>query len=353
MQLDRALFRKLPKTDLHCHLDGSLRPETLLDLALRDGVELPAHDLEELQRELVPPKGGDLPGYLTRFKWTVGVLQTADALERVAYELAEDAALESVWHLEVRYAPFLHLQNGLTPEAVVEAVLTGLARARDVHGIQSGLILTGLRTDEPGRSLELADLAIRYHEAGVVALDLAGSENGYPALDHRAAFDRVRHADMFVTVHAGEAFGPESIRQAIHDCGANRIGHGTRLIEDPELMDYVDNHRIGIEVCLTSNVQTGAVARIEDHPFPTYLRRGLRVSLHTDNRLISHTDSTRELEVAVSTFGLTPDDVRRLLLHGFKSTFLAREAKAQLLVRAGLEIDRLLPGAPVPGDPTD
>ncbi|MCA9756880.1 MAG: adenosine deaminase [Candidatus Eisenbacteria bacterium] len=345
MQLDRALLRELPKTDLHCHLDGSLRPETLLELAVAQGVELPTHDLEELRRELVPPKGGDLPGYLTRFRWTVSVLQTEAALERVAFELGEDAAEESVWYLEVRYAPFLHLEQGLSPDAVVEAVLAGLDRAHRDHGIRTGLILTSLRTDEPSRSLELADLAIRYHDAGVVALDLAGSEDGFPAADHQEAFDRVRHADMFVTVHAGEAFGPQSIRQAIHDCGANRIGHGTRLIEDPDLMDYVDDHRIGVEVCLTSNVQTGAVARMEDHPFPTYLRRGLRVSLHTDNRLMSHTDSTKELLTAVETFGLDADDVRRLLLHGFKSTFLAREAKAHLLVQAGLEIDRLLPSS--------
>lgn len=343
MELDPTLLRELPKTDLHCHLDGSLRPETLLDLARSAGVALPANDLESLRAKLVPPRGGDLPGYLTRFQWTVGVLQTEAALERVAFELAEDAAAESVWYLEVRYAPFLHTRNGLAPEAIVEAVLNGLERARRAHGIESGLILTSLRTDEPARSLALADLAIRYHSTGVVALDLAGSENGYPALDHAAAFDRVRHADMFVTVHAGEAFGPASIRQAIHDCGANRIGHGTRLIEDPDLMDYVDDHRIGIECCLTSNVQTGAVERLEDHPFPTYLRRGLRVSLHTDNRLISHTTATGELSVAVHTFGLGPDDVRRLLLHGFKSAFLPREAKARLLVRAGLEIDRLLP----------
>jgi len=334
------LLQRLPKTDLHLHLDGSLRVRTLLDLAREHGVALPADDVEGLRPHLAP-RGGDLPAYLSIFDLTLSVLDTAASLERVAFELAEDAARENVRYCEIRYSPILHRKRGLSLEEIVEAVLRGLRRAEAEHPIRCGVILCGIRQIGPDISLRLADLAIAYKHRGVVGFDLAGAEKDYPAKEHREAFVRILEANINVTVHAGEAFGAASIRQALHYGGAHRIGHGTRLREDPDLLDYVNDHRVPLEMCLTSNVQTGAVARLEDHPFGEYVRRGLRVTLNTDNRLISDTDSTRELILAAQTFQLTPEEVRKVLINGFKSAFLPHDEKIQLLRSVVAEMDDL------------
>ncbi len=342
MPLDEARLRSLPKTDLHCHLDGSLRIDTLLELADEAGFKLPTRDRKALEATIVPQAGSSLEDYLTRFKMTLGALQTAPALSRAAYELAEDAHREGVWYLEVRYAPFLHREKGLNDEEIVAAVLDGLGRAREDFGIQSGVILCALRTDSPKATDDLAELAIRFRGQGVVALDLAGAEDGFPAAEHQAAFQRVRSADMHVTVHAGESFGAASIRQAIHDCGAERIGHGTRLVDDDSLLQYVDDRRIGVEVCLSSNLQTGSVSSLKEHPLARFLAQGVRVSLNTDNRLMSDTTVTGELMIAVQTFGLSTREVERLVLNGFKSAFLSRRDRAELLERAGTRLRELL-----------
>lgn len=340
MNYPHELLRRLPKTDLHLHLDGSLRPATLLELSREQGVRLPADDLEGL-REHLTPKGGDLEAYLEVFPLTLSVLGTVAALERTAYELASDAADENVRYVEVRFSPILHQEHGLSLETIVEAVLAGLERARREHGVRSGVILCGLRHIGPDVSLRLADLAIAYRHKGVVAFDLAGAEKDYPAKEHREAFARIRKHNINVTVHAGEAFGPPSIHQALHQCGAHRIGHGTRLREDPDLLEYVNDHRIPLEMCLTSNVQTGAVSELDDHPFGEYFRRGLRVTLNTDNRLISNTSMTEELALAARVFDLDLAGLRRVLVNGWKSAFLSHAEKTSLLRGAISEMDDL------------
>ena len=260
MALPLSLFQQLPKTDLHVHLDGSLRIETILGLADEDGIELPAKTVDGLRRAMhCGENTGSLVEYLKAFDVTLRVMQTEKALTRIAYELAEDAARENVRYMEVRYAPMLHTRKGLRLTAVVEAVIDGLMEAQKDFGILSNVIVCGIRNISPESSLEMAQLAVAYKNRGVVAFDLAGAEYDHPAKHHLAAFQLVRDNNINVTIHAGEAYGPESIHQAIHVCGAHRIGHGCRLREDGDLLHYVNDFRIPLECCPSSNVQTGAV----------------------------------------------------------------------------------------------
>ena len=334
MNFDYDLIRRLPKTDLHCHLDGSLRVSTLMELAARQGVALPVRTAEELKSHMRIADGADLSEYLKLFDLTLSVLQDEESLERVAFELAEDAARENVWYLEVRFSPILHQQSGLTLEAIIESVLRGLRRAEGRWRIKGGVIVCGIRHISPEVSLHLADLAIRYKKQGVVAFDLAGAEKDYPAKEHREAFQRVLNNNINSTVHAGEAFGARSIHQAIHYCGAHRIGHGTLLWEDPDLLDYFNDHRIPLEMCLTSNIQTGAAESYETHPFGAYFRKGLRVTINTDNRLMSDTTATQELQLACRHLDLYVADLRKILIDGFKSAFLPHAEKKMLLREA-------------------
>ncbi|HEU4725050.1 MAG TPA: adenosine deaminase [Candidatus Eisenbacteria bacterium] len=338
----RRLLLALPKTDLHVHLDGSLRPESLLEMGREQGLRLPIDDADALDAFLDSLTSGvSLPEYLKAFDLTLRVLQTREALVRAAFELAEDSHRENVRYLEVRYCPALHTRRGLSMGDTVEAVQQGLRRARTRYGIESGIIICGIRHKSPRLTNRLAEVAVAYAGKGVVAFDLAGAERDFPAKAHSRAFRLVAKNNMNVTVHAGEAFGPESIAQALHYCSAHRIGHGTRLGESREILDYVNDHRIPLEMCLTSNIQTGAVRRASAHPFLRYLRRGLRVTLNTDNRLVSRTTMTQELDRAVTAFKLTPNDVRHVLVNGFKSAFLPVARKAALLRASLREMDAL------------
>ena len=330
--LPLSFFERLPKTDLHVHLDGSLRPETILELAAEQGVTLPAEDVAGLRRAVHAGENtGSLVKYLEAFDITLSVLQTEAALHRVAYELAEDASRENVRYMEVRYSPMLHLQQGLRLTQVVETVLRGLHEAELDHGIESRLILCGIRNISPERSLEMAELVVAYKGRGVVGFDLAGAEYDHPAKDHYEAFSLVRRNNINVTIHAGEAYGPPSIAQALHDCGAHRIGHGCRLREDGDLLHYVVDHRIPLECCPSSNVQTGAIASLPTHPLRLYLNLGARVTINTDNRLITDTTVSRELWLAHSEVGLDLQDIKQVLLNGFKSGFLPFHEKRRYL----------------------
>jgi adenosine deaminase len=342
LPVSEDLIRALPKTDLHLHLDGSLRLESILDLAREQGIRLPAEDPASLGR-LVRMGDGErsLERYLKAFDVTLAVLQEKEALERAAYELACDCADENVRYIEVRFSPILHTRHGLSLKESVEAVRAGLQRAECDRRIQTGIILCGIRHISPESSLVLAQLALEYKGAGVVAFDLAGAEEHFPAKKHREAFFLILNSNINCTVHAGEAFGPASISQALHWCGAHRIGHGTRLREDPDLMAYVNDHRIALEMCLSSNVQTGAVARLEDHPVKYYLDAGLRVTLNTDNRLMSNTDLCKEYALGMEHCGLTLHDLEEIVIFGFKSAFLPLKNKAELLREAIRELRHL------------
>lgn len=336
-------LKRLPKTDLHVHLDGSLRLETIIDLARQQGVELPATDPVGLAKAMhMGEICNDLNDYLKAFDITLSVLQDEQALYRVAYELAEDAARENVKLMEVRYAPILHTRKGLPMTRIVEAVINGLNDARRDHGIVCNVIICGIRHIAPEQSVRLAELAVAYKNKGVVGFDLAGAEYDYPAKKFSSAFALVRRNNVNSTCHAGEAYGPESIHQAIHVCGAHRIGHGTRLREDGDLLNYVNDHRIPLEVCLTSNVQTRAVDDFKSHPLKFYFDFGIRVTINTDNRLITDTTVTTELERAVETFDLDIWQVRQLILNGFKSAFLPFHERQALLRRISEQLDQLI-----------
>jgi adenosine deaminase len=333
------VVEKLPKTDLHVHLDGSLRLSTILEMADEQRVELPSHDADGLRRAMnLGQNCGSLVEYLKAFDVTLRVLQTASALTRAAYELAEDAARENVRYMEVRYSPMLHTRRDLKLTTVVEAVLEGLRAAQDEFGIESNVILCGIRNVSAESSLEMAELAVAYKNRGVVGFDLAGAEYDHPAKHHRAAFELVRSNNINVTIHAGEAYGPESIHQAIHTCGAHRIGHGCRLREDGDLLHYVNDHRIALECCPSSNVQTGAIRELSSHPIKLYKNLGLRVTVNTDNRLVTDTTVSKELWLCNQEMGFTMADLKQVILSGFKSAFLPFHVKQQYLRRVSEEL---------------
>lgn len=338
-EIPLELITRLPKTDLHCHLDGSVRIDTVLDLARKQGVALPTFDRAELRGKLV---AGDhvtsLDDYLAAFDITLSVMQTEEALERCSYELAQDAWAENVRYLEVRYSPLLHTREGLRPAQVVEAVLRGLRMAKREFGIRYGLILCAIRSLGPESSLRIAELCVAFKNRGVVGFDLAGSEVNNPAKVHRQAFQLVIDNNINCTAHAGESFGPDSVHQAIHKCGAHRIGHGTRLVESGDLLNYCNDHRIPIEVCPSSNLQTRAANSWETHPVDFFLDYGLRVTINTDNRLMSDTTVSKELYLCHKHYGWSLQTIKEIIIAGFKSAFMSYREKADLVREVSREL---------------
>ena len=336
--LTRELLRRLPKAELHCHLDGSVRPQTMLDLGAELDRPMPASDAASLAEYMIVDDASDLEDYLERFAITLSVMQTEAALERIAYELAEDASRDGVRYIEVRYAPVLNVREGLALEQAVEAPLRGLARAEADHGIKGRVIVTAIRSMAPSVSQELAELAVAYRQRGVVGFDLAGGEAGNPASAHRKAFEYARCHDLACTCHAGEGDGAQSVREAVHVCGAHRVGHAMRLIEDTSLTDYCNDRRITLEICLTSNVHTHAVESYAAHPFREYYDRGLNVVLNTDNRLMSGVTLTDEYLHAADSQNFSFDELARVALNGFESCFLPYDERMRLVAEVQREI---------------
>ncbi|HKY97452.1 MAG TPA: adenosine deaminase [Gemmatimonadaceae bacterium] len=331
-------LRRIPKAELHCHLDGSVRPATLLELGHEYKVKMPETSADALRDYMLVSDARSLEDYLKRFEVTVSVMQTAEAIERIAYELGEDAAKDGVRYIEVRNAPILNSRGKLDMGEALEAQLRGLERAQQDHGIIARSIVCSLRQLPPETSLELAQLAVAYKSRGVVAFDLAGGEAGYPASAHGDAFAYARKHNLAVTIHAGEGDGARSVRDAVHKCGADRLGHATRLIEDPELTQYVNDRRIGLEICLTSNVQTHAAKSYETHPLRSYFEKGMNATLNTDNRLMSGTTLTDEYMYAAKHLDFTFDELCTLALNGFESAFLPWEQRVALLKEVSTEM---------------
>jgi len=373
--ITREIIEKLPKTDLHVHLDGSLRLTTLIELAKEYHVELPSYTPEGLRDLVFKEKYGSLAEYLKGFNYTIAVLQSEVALERVAYELAKDNQEEGVRYFEVRFAPQLHLHSHLSIENVLKSVNRGLQRAKDDFNrrpevladreppFEYSIVVCALRYFERGlseyydkilhvfrfsparrifslASLELAQAAVRMRRQygiPIMGFDLAGREDGYPAEDHQEAYHYAHKNFLMKTVHAGEAYGPESIFQAITDLHADRVGHGTFLLDtsmitDPaiedreryveELAQYIADRRITLEICLTSNMQTNPQLKtLEDHPFTAMRRKRLSTTFCTDNRTVSNTSVTQEIELAIHHLGLTAYDLKRCVVYGFKRSF--------------------------------
>jgi len=368
----QEFIASIPKNDLHVHLDGSLRLETLIELATKQGVELPSNTPEGLRESVFKPSYKDLNEYLSGFAYTCKVMQDRESLERIAYELAEDNINEGVRYMEVRFAPQLHISADLTFKDVMIAVDAGLRRARDEFNgklgkedpqFEYGIIVTAMRFFTPAFSQYYSDLAsVHQHSSDdelikmaslelakaavdlknnsdiqVVAFDLAGSEYGYPASAHQEAYDYVHSHFLNKTVHAGEAYGPESIFQAITKLHADRVGHGLRLFRPDmiygeevtdharyvsDLANYIANKRITIEVCLTSNLQTCPdIETPEAHSLGQMLENNLSLSICTDNRLVSNTTVTKEIEMAIEAFDIRPKQLKNIMIYGFKRGF--------------------------------
>ncbi|MCK9584185.1 MAG: adenosine deaminase [Candidatus Cloacimonetes bacterium] len=342
LKLTKELVHRLPKTDLHVHLDGSVRPATIIDLAKKGKIELPTFQQSELEKLIVcGPHTQSLEDYLRGFHIVNLVLQTEEGLKRAAYELAEDAARENLRYMEVRYAPILHANKGLELSEISQAVLDGLKIAEEDFGIKTGVIICGIRNMDPDISLKMAELAEEFKNKGVVGFDLAGGEYNNPAQVHKAAFDLAKKHNLNITVHAGEADGASSIHQALHACGAHRIGHGTRLIEDNDLLNYVNDHRIPLEICIKSNADTKAVAETKSHPIDFYLKKGIRVTVNTDNRTISDTCITDEYMLAIKEFGWDYPTLKKVILNGFKSAFLPYPERISLIKQTLKELGEI------------
>ena len=359
MALTLEEIRAVPKVLLHDHLDGGLRPATVVDLAREIGYDrLPSEDVDEVAQWL--RRGahrGHLKLYLDAFQHTVAVMQTPGALTRVAAECAEDLANDGVVYAEVRFAPELHVAGGLTLEQVVSAVLDGFRLGSAGRGIRVYALLTAMRT--AARSLEIAELAVRHRDEGVVGFDIAGAEAGSPPSRHLDAFQYVARENFHITIHAGEGFGLPSIWEALQWCGAERLGHGVRIIDDinigPEgtlslgrLASYVRDRRIPLEMCPTSNVQTGAAASIEAHPIRLLRQLSFRVTVNTDNRLMSGVTLSSEFAVLSEAFGYGWSDVEWLTINAMKSAFAPfdeRLAIINTIIKPGFAVARAASGA--------
>jgi adenosine deaminase len=332
---------RAPKALLHDHLDGGLRPATVVELADAVGHELPERDPDLLARWFVAQAGsGSLERYLATFAHTVAVMQTADALRRVARECALDLAADGVVYAEVRYAPEQHLERGLTLDGVVEAVHAGIREgcaeaAAQGRPIRVGTLLTAMR--HAARSQEIAELAVRYRDSGVVGFDIAGAEAGYPPTRHLDAFEYLQRENFHFTIHAGEAFGLPSIWQAIQWCGADRLGHGVRIVDDitgavlGRLASYVRDKRIPLELCPSSNVQTGAAPSIAEHPVGLLHDLRFRVTVNTDNRLMSGTCMSREMALVCEAFGWGWAQLQWLTINALKSAFIPYDERLEII----------------------
>ena len=339
--MTEELILRAPKALLHDHLDGGLRAETVVDLASEYGYRaLPTHDVEELNHWFNRgAKRNDLVLYLETFAHTVGVMQHRDAIERVAFECAHDLAADGCVYAEVRFAPELHTEEGLTLDEVVQAVLDGFARGSAGTDLTIYAILSAMRT--AARSLAIAELAVRWRDLGVVGFDIAGAEAGYPPTRHLDAFQYVQRENFHATIHAGEAFGLPSIWEAVQWCGGERLGHGVRIVDDiggapgdeslGRLAAYVRDRRIPLELCPTSNVGTGVCASIADHPIGLLRRLRFRVTVNTDNRLMSATSMTNEMVQLHRAFGWGLDDLEWLTINAMKSAFASFPERLRII----------------------
>ncbi|HEY3485976.1 MAG TPA: adenosine deaminase [Ilumatobacteraceae bacterium] len=327
----RSFIERAPKALLHDHLDGGVRAATVVELAKEYGYDgLPTTDVDDLQEWFRRgAKRNDLVLYLETFDHTIGVMQDKDAIERIAFECAQDLAADGVVYAEVRFAPEQHTERGLTLDEVMDAVTTGFRRGADTTDLTIYTIASAMRT--AAHSLEIAELAVRWRDAGVVGFDIAGAEEGYPPSRHLDAFQYVMRENFHATIHAGEAFGLPSIAEALHYCGAERLGHGVRIVDDitgtrgeeklGRLAAYVRDRRIPLELCPTSNMNTGVVGSIAEHPIGMLRRLRFRVTVNTDNRLMSDTSMTTEMAQLNEAFGWGLDDFEWLTINAIKSAF--------------------------------
>jgi len=327
---EAAYVQAIPKAELHLHLDGSVRPATVLELAKQSGVPLPTEDLNKLRDFLeANDNTASLVEYISYFELPIAVLQTVPALERATYELCEDLAKDNVRYAEIRYGPWLHVQHGLSLTDVIRAVLTGWSEGRKAFGLEGGIIATALRDMPPAHNLSLAQVAGRFVSEGVIGFDLAGDEAGHPPILHQDAFRVARSLGLKITIHAGEAAGPESVRQAIA-MGAARLGHGVRAQEDAEVMAMIKEDGIQLDMAPTSNAQTKAVRRLQDHPLRRFYEQGIKVTISTDSRTVSDITLASEYQKAIRVIGCSPAQVWEMNLQALDGGFGDKATRARL-----------------------
>jgi len=345
--LNQEVIQKLPKVLLHDHLDGGVRPATVADLAKSNNYKnLPTTNPVELAKWFRDScDSGSLDKYLEAFVHTVGVMQSKEAIERIAFEAVEDLSNDGVVYAEIRFAPELHQENGLSLDEIVASVIEGFQRgektmARSGKNIVVRALLTAMRT--AARSSEIAELSVKWREKGVVGFDIAGKEAGFPPTRHLDAFDEVRKANFHMTIHAGEAFGLPSIWEAVQICGTDRLGHGVRIVDDinktvdgnyklGELSSFVRDRRVPLELCPSSNVQTGAAKSIKEHPIGVLTKLGFRATVNTDNRLMSDTTMTKEMTLLVNELDFSLKELQWLSVNAMKSAFIHFDERLEII----------------------
>ena len=339
---EAAYFRAIPKAELHLHLDGSVRPQTVFELAGSNGVPLPTKDASRIADFLeASDRTASLVEYITHFELPIAVMQTVPALERVTHELCEDLAKDNVRYAEIRYGPWLHVQHGLSLTDVIRAVLSGWAKGKKDYGLEGGIIATALRDMPPAQNLALAQVAGRFLQDGLIGFDLAGDEAGHPPILHEDAFRVARSLGLNVTIHAGEAAGPESVRQALA-IGALRLGHGVRAQEDSEVVAMIKENGVQLDMAPTSNVQTKAVRRYQDHPLNRFHDDGIKVTISTDSRTVSKTTLAEEYQKSAQLIGCSTEAIWAMNLQALDGGF-ADEVTRTRLRREFISAEEALP----------
>ncbi|WP_371025131.1 adenosine deaminase [Paraclostridium ghonii] len=324
-------FKKLPKIELHCHLDGSVRPSTIIDLANKKKIEIPSKNIEEIKDMMVAPKDcKSLDEYLKRFELPGLIMQDKESLERIAFELMEDASKENIVYIEIRFAPLLHTNKGLTPKEVIESVIRGIRNAESIYDIKGNLILSCMRTMDVETSYEVIESGREFLNNGVVAVDLCSSENEKFSEKFEAPISLARSYGYRVTIHAGETGIGENVYEAIKVLKAERIGHGVFIKDCKKAYDLVREKNITLEMCPTSNLQTKAIKLIEDYPLSSFHKDGIRVSLNTDNRTVSNIDLTNEYNIIFNNFEMSENDYKQIYINSIEASFADEETKYKL-----------------------
>jgi len=341
--ISEEVLKKLPKIDLHCHLSGSIRPETILEISVKEGISVPTDIIQDFKKYVqVDSDCKSLKEYLIKFDYNLMVMQKSEYLERITYELVEDAAANNVKYIEIRFAPMLHRDKGLTIEDTVEAVIRGMRKGEKKFDIKANLLLICMRHHSLENSIEVIEKASNYIGKGVVGVDLAGNEHDFEPVIHEEAFKLAKEKGLHRTVHAGETGIPQNIVVSVEKLFAERIGHGVHAYQDEKVLGYIKEHKIPLEQCLTSNVQTKAVESYESHPIKTYLDQGIVVTINTDNMTVSNTNLNKEYKLLMDHQNFTLQDLKKTLINSIKVAFLDEDEKSKLKLKMVKDIDSII-----------
>ncbi len=336
------IIRSIPKVELHCHIDGSIRPKTILELALSDRIDVPFFNIDEaISYFQITGECNSLKDYLDKFHFPIRVMQKKSNIYRIVMELIEDSKNDGIIYTELRFAPLQHMKGGLSAEEVVETALEAMKDGKDKYGVDSGLILCALRHEPVEKSIIIVNLAKEYIAKGVVAVDLAGNENDFPPKIHKKALDFAYEYGINITVHAGETGICANILKSIIDLHATRIGHGVDSYMDSKTLEYLIKNNIALEMCPTSNLQTKAINNYSEHPIRTYLKQGINVTLNTDNRTVSNITLTEEYMNLISKLDFSIEEILQLIKNGINSSFASKKLKDNMIEKFNATVKEL------------